>query len=108
MTYDEVMASARRSEAARAEAHQRRERSSVSEDVSRRQYRAQKAALTRAGKVGERGSEERRRAVVMACVKALGEWSTWRYGWPDDWSRWQRALDDAFPVFQAPSLEDLR
>jgi len=27
--------------------------------------------------------------------------------WPDDWSRWQRALDDVFPVFAAPRIDDL-
>ena len=27
--------------------------------------------------------------------------------WPDNWSDWQRALNDVYPVFEAPSLEDL-
>jgi hypothetical protein len=28
--------------------------------------------------------------------------------WPDDWSRWQRALDDVLPLDQMVSLDDLR
>ena len=46
-----------------------------------------KAALTRAQK---RGYAE----VLEACKAAVKEWEAWG-AWPDNWSRWQRALDDA-------------
>lgn len=49
--------------------------------------------------------------VIDECRRAVSEWNSreapYVYGWPDDWSRWQRALDDVFPVFGAPLLEDL-
>ena len=47
----------------------------------------QKSALTRAMKKGYP-------AVVSACIVAVQEWDSIG-AWPDDWSRWQRALDDA-------------
>lgn len=46
-----------------------------------------KAALTRAEKKGYD-------AVVVACRAAVVEWDAWG-AWPDNWSRWQRALGDA-------------
>lgn len=46
-----------------------------------------KAALTRAEKKGYA-------AVLTACKAAVVEWEAWG-AWPDNWSRWQRALDDA-------------
>jgi hypothetical protein len=49
---------------------------------------AQKAALTRAIKTGD---PEKIAAVCKAAVAAWNEIGAW----PDDWSRWQRALDDA-------------
>jgi hypothetical protein len=66
-----------------------------------------KAALTRAEKKGERRSPEQREAVLLACAKAVRVWDEIG-AWPDNWSNWQRALDDCFPVFCAPRLEDLR
>lgn len=60
----------------------------------------QKAALTRAVNTGD--SEK----VAAACVKAMNEWD--EIGcWPDDWSRWQRALDDSLPWNRQVRLEDL-
>jgi len=54
----------------------------------------QKAMLTRAKK---RGYD----AVRSACVEAIAEWD--RIGaWPDDWSNWQRAIDDAAFAEQRP------
>ena len=58
-------------------------------------YAAQKAALTRALKTGDSGKVER------ACVKAAREWGN---QWPDDWSRWERALRD---VGSTMSMEEL-
>lgn len=69
----------------------------------RKRFPKQKAALTRAVNSGDRDK------VVLACAKAVREWSEAPFNgaWPDDWSRWQRALDDAFPVFEGPRLEDI-
>jgi len=50
-----------------------------------------KAMLTRALHV--EGDKEKTAAVVKACTRAVQEWNLWGC-WPDDWSRWQRALDD--------------
>lgn len=82
-----------------------------------RTYAQQKAGLTRASKKGEPRSPERFDAVSGECIKAMDEWASpeWaaahrvRQGaWPDDWARWQRALDDAHPsVFGAPRLEEI-
>lgn len=65
-------------------------------------FKNQKAALTRAVNSGDGGK------VLIACHDAVGAWGRppFNGAWPDDWSRWQRALDDFFGM-QAPSLEDL-
>lgn len=46
-----------------------------------------KAALTRAQKKGYN-------AVLATCRTAVARWDVWG-AWPDNWSNWQRALDDA-------------
>jgi hypothetical protein len=63
--------------------------------------RSQKAALTRARNSGDREK------VLVACAKAVREWDELG-AWPDDWNAWQIALDDVFPIFHGPRLEDLR
>jgi hypothetical protein len=67
----------------------------------KRVYPKQKAALTRAQQWGYSH-------VLAACRKAVQEWEEIG-AWPDNWSRWQRALDDA--AFKAnvnsSRLEDL-
>lgn len=93
-TYEDLMQQAR----AREEARNARPR--IDYARMQREFPKQKAALTRALKSGDR---ER---VVMTCAKTVREWDEIG-AWPDDWSRWQRALDDVFPVFQGPRLEDL-
>lgn len=69
-----------------------------------REFKRQKAALTRAVNSGDPEK------VVLACTKAVREWreAPFNGAWPDDWSRWQRALDDALPFRQRIELEDLR
>jgi len=47
-----------------------------------------KAELTRAQKKGYP-------AVLAACKHAVTRWEVWG-AWPDNWSRWQRALCDAY------------
>jgi len=64
-------------------------------------YSQQKAALTRAIKSDDPND------VIVACTKAVEQWN--KTYWPDDWSRWQRALDDLGPLGQWHHilLEDL-
>ena len=66
-----------------------------------KRYSAQKAALTRAIKTKDREK------VLAVCREAVRVWNEDFGYWPDDWSRWQRALNDVFPVFEAPLLESL-
>lgn len=54
----------------------------------KRVYPKQKATLTRALKSGDPTK------VHEACIKAVAEWNEIG-AWPDGWSRWQRALNDA-------------
>ena len=60
----------------------------------------QKAALTRAKRTGDAET------VAAACKKATEEWDEIG-GWPDDWSHWQRTLDDALPFNQQVDIRDL-
>lgn len=64
-----------------------------------RTHRVHKARLTRALKSGDAGQ------VVKACQLAVREWDEIG-AWPDDWARWQRALDDTFGWI-GPRLESL-
>ena len=77
MTYREQFA---RQEALRASLPKR-------EYISNEEYRKQKAALTRAINSGDP------RKVLATVEKTLAAWRT--SVWPDDWSRWRNALDDA-------------
>lgn len=94
---DSILATARAREAARQAAYV-----PIDYEAAAREFRKQKGALTRAVKKGQG-------AVLLACRNAVREWNQPRRAWPDDWSRWQRALDDAFPWGgpPAPRLEDL-
>jgi hypothetical protein len=60
----------------------------------------QKAALTRAVKTGD---PEKVAAVTKAAIKVWNEIGAW----PDDWARWQRALDDVLPWNQRVDINDL-
>jgi hypothetical protein len=64
------------------------------------EFRAQKAALTRA--VNSKDPNQ----VVLTCKKTVDKWNEWG-AWPDDWARWQRALDDALGYGNTLRLEDL-
>lgn len=66
-------------------------------------FARQKAALTRAVK-----SKDPER-VILACRDAVRAWAAppFNGAWPDDWSRWQRALDDVLPWTASVLLEDL-
>jgi len=60
----------------------------------------QKAALTRAikSKDGEK--------ITAVCRAAVREWNAIG-AWPDDWSNWQRALNDVTPWHEQFDIEDL-
>lgn len=66
----------------------------------------QKRALTRASKLSD--PTERAGTILDVCRAAVAEWESIG-AWPDDWSRFQRALDDAFFAIgaSAPRLERL-
>jgi hypothetical protein len=66
----------------------------------RRVSRAQRAALTRAINTGD---AER---IAAVCKAAVAEWDAIG-AWPDDWSRWQRALSDALPWHCSIDIADL-
>ncbi len=63
--------------------------------------RRQRAALTRAINTGDRDK------VILTAAKAVREWNQPGAMWPDDWSRWQRAIDDVLPLHQQIRIEDL-
>lgn len=65
-----------------------------------REFPKQKARLTRAINSGSRDR------VLAEAQRVVREWDDIG-AWPDDWARWQGALDDVFPVFSAPRLEEL-
>lgn len=65
--------------------------------LAAKRYPKQKAALTRAINSKDRSK------VLAACCKAVAEWNEVG-AWPDEWSRWQRALGDVGLHVQ---LEDL-
>jgi hypothetical protein len=46
--------------------------------------------------------------VVLACASAVADWDKSGRAWPDNWSRWQCALDDSRPWNQSVQLDDLR
>jgi hypothetical protein len=50
----------------------------------------QRAALTRAVKTNDPEK------IAAVCKAAVAEWNEIG-AWPDDWSTWQRALNDALP-----------
>lgn len=80
------------------------ERSYTPEAEARKQFRQQKAALTRALNTSD--PDKRAEKVVAACLKAMGEWDNWRYGWPDNWNNWEHALEEALG-WGAPTLREL-
>lgn len=70
-------------------------------DRMSREYPRQKSALTRALNAGDADR------VLIVCADAVRVWDEIG-AWPDDWSRFQRALDDVSPAICGPRLEDLR
>lgn len=65
-----------------------------------REHPKQKAALTRAIKTRDA------RKIMVVCVAAIRAWNEIG-AWPDDWHRWQVALNDALPWNEAIDLQDL-
>jgi hypothetical protein len=70
----------------------------------KRTYPKQKAALTRA--MNKKDGAQRADAVIVACRAAVIEWDAIG-AWPDNWSRWQRALDDLNDFTSGIRLESL-
>jgi hypothetical protein len=71
--------------------------------IDQKAYRAAKSRLTRAWNALRRAQQAEDRGAVMVAanrlqnvaVGQLREWERDGRVWPDDWSRWQRAADDA-------------
>jgi hypothetical protein len=63
--------------------------------------RRQRAALTRAKNSGDLDK------LVATIRAAVNEWNQPGAMWPDDWHRWQCALDDALPWNQQVDIRDL-
>ena len=57
--------------------------------ITTKSYRAAKARLTRAVNSGDPHK------VVAEVTRTFAEWDAGDFAYPDDWHRWQRALDDA-------------
>lgn len=72
-----------------------------------REHPKQKAALTRAVNAWRKSDKKDNSAVVKACREAVRVWDEIG-AWPDDWSRWQNALNDSEPWHSMTLLEDLR
>ncbi len=71
-----------------------------------REYPKQKAALTRAMNAWRKGGRVDNSGVVKACRAAVKAWD--EIGcWPDDWSRWQVALNDTEHWSAHTDLRDL-
>jgi hypothetical protein len=64
----------------------------------------QKAALTRAAKITD--PIKRYKYTLVMCEKTVQEWDLIG-AWPDAWSAWQRALDDATFMAQRAGAANL-
>lgn len=69
-------------------------------DRMNRVHPKQKAALTRAIKTGDP------EVIARVCKAAVIEWNAIG-AWPDDWARWQVALNDSLHWSQTILLENL-
>jgi hypothetical protein len=63
-------------------------------------HRALKGKLARAIKT------QNPETVKATAIEAIRIWNKQGF-WPDDWSNWQRALDDVYFPDYAPSLDEL-
>lgn len=74
---------------------------------SQEQYEIQKENLRQAMQSDPGVNNlKRARAVEDVCRVTVREWNA-NDSWPDDWSAWQRALDDNFGIFESPRIEDM-
>jgi thioesterase domain-containing protein len=92
----ELVARARERAAAREQSRPR-----IDYDALNRTVRRQRAALTRAINSGEPEK------VILAAREAVRQWNQPGAIWPDDWSRWQRAVDDVLPLAGHIDIGDL-
>ena len=79
----------------------RRQNLEPSDEFSQQMHVRQKNALTRA--LNQADPAEKRAAVLAAAKQAVKEWGN--NAWPDDWSRWQRALDEVGIKAQLEDIE---
>lgn len=57
--------------------------------LTQQQYRADKTRLTRAIRSGDPSK------VIATVEETFASWDYNDFAWPDDWSRWERAMRDA-------------
>ena len=95
-TAQEILASAYAREARRTAAYV-----PIDYKAAQKEFVQQKAALTRAVNSGDKDK------IVLACTAAVRAWNKPGRSWPDAWSNWQRALDDALGYYHSVQLEDL-
>lgn len=57
--------------------------------LTKGQYRAAKTRLTKAIRSGNH------QKVIDVVTETFDEWDAGDFAWPDDWSRWERARQDA-------------
>lgn len=95
-TAEDTLARARRREDVRTAATVR-----VDYDALNKMVKRQRAALTRAKNSGDKNK------VIVACREAVREWNKPGAMWPDDWSHWQRTLDDVLGWNQQVDIADL-
>jgi hypothetical protein len=70
-------------------------------DALNRMVHRQRAALTRAINSGDPEK------VILEARKAVRQWNQPAAMWPDDWARWQRAVDDVLPLAGHIDIRDL-
>lgn len=72
-------------------------------------FTRQKAALTRAVNRHRNAIDGREKDAAALQIETtvrttVTQWNDGHYAWPDDWARWQRALDDSRP-WNAPYID---
>ena len=76
-------------------------RKQVDYDALNKMVKRQRAALTRAVNSGDVEK------IILTVQSAVREWNQPEVMWPDDWSRWQNALNDHLPLHQQIDIADL-
>jgi hypothetical protein len=93
----QVLAQARQRGNIRAAAH-----TPINYEQASRTFKRLSRQLTTAINSGDKDK------VILACRDAVAAWSQPDMAWPDNWPRWQAALNDVLPWHDQVDLKDLR